>query len=261
MGVPGVSEAAGAPGRTTSPGLRVKPGGSGCFGPDRICPGRAAGGGAGLAGVATAAGGAAAGCGLLTGCVGATGGRSGMDGLVLKGGTTGRKVPPASGGRIGCGATRGSGTGGSSSILWISTVVSSAWGSGGAAIIRVTCGIERAGLSGSAGVAGGGSTAGPAADCSSGTVSKAVSTATASSSPSSAPAPPPASTRLISFARSSSSELEWVFLSAIPKSGRRSRMRLGLTSNSRANSLMRILLINPAGRAPIARRFDTTPSV
>lgn len=44
-------------------------------------------------------------------------------------------------------------------------------------------------------------------------------------------------------ARSSSRELEWVFFSAMPSSGSRSMILLGLTSSSRANSLIRILLI------------------
>jgi len=44
-------------------------------------------------------------------------------------------------------------------------------------------------------------------------------------------------------ATSSSNELECVFLSATPSSGNSSRIRMGLTSRSRASSLIRILLI------------------
>jgi len=49
--------------------------------------------------------------------------------------------------------------------------------------------------------------------------------------------------RRIMSARSSSSELECVFLSLIPSSGSRSMIRPGLTSSSLASSLIRILLI------------------
>jgi hypothetical protein len=38
-------------------------------------------------------------------------------------------------------------------------------------------------------------------------------------------------------------ELEWVFFSCTPNSGSRSRMALGFTSNSRANSLILIFFI------------------
>ena len=44
-------------------------------------------------------------------------------------------------------------------------------------------------------------------------------------------------------AASSSIELEWVFFSVTPSSGRRSIIALGFTSSSRASSLIRILLI------------------
>jgi hypothetical protein len=45
------------------------------------------------------------------------------------------------------------------------------------------------------------------------------------------------------MAVSSSIELEWVFFSCTPNSGKRSRMMPGLTSNSRANSLILIFFI------------------
>ena len=54
---------------------------------------------------------------------------------------------------------------------------------------------------------------------------------------------PPPRRRRSSKVTSSSSELECVFLSVTPSSGRSSSITLGLTSSSRASSLMRILLI------------------
>ena len=57
---------------------------------------------------------------------------------------------------------------------------------------------------------------------------------------------PPATRRRTCRATSSSSELECVFLSATPSSGNSSRITFGLTSSSRASSLMRILLIRCA---------------
>ena len=55
--------------------------------------------------------------------------------------------------------------------------------------------------------------------------------------------PPPATRRRRFSTTSSSSELECVFFSVTPSSGNNSRMTFGLTSSSRASSLMRILLI------------------
>jgi hypothetical protein len=49
------------------------------------------------------------------------------------------------------------------------------------------------------------------------------------------------SRRFTSSAKSSSRELEWVFLSTIPSSGRRSMTALFGTSSSRASSLIRIM--------------------
>jgi len=56
-------------------------------------------------------------------------------------------------------------------------------------------------------------------------------------------APVPVTRRRRFSTTSSSSELEWVFFSVTPNSGNNSRMTFGLTSSSRASSLMRILLI------------------
>jgi hypothetical protein len=64
----------------------------------------------------------------------------------------------------------------------------------------------------------------------------------------------PSTFRRIASARSSSSELECVFLSPTPNSGRMSRITLGLTSSSRASSLMRILLIR-SSPAPVDAGF------
>ena len=53
----------------------------------------------------------------------------------------------------------------------------------------------------------------------------------------------PVSRRFTSIATGSSIELEWVFFSATPNSGSMSRITFGLTSSSRASSLIRILTI------------------
>ena len=68
--------------------------------------------------------------------------------------------------------------------------------------------------------------------------------ATGSSCSVSSETPIPATRRRRFSTTSSSSELECVFLSVTPSSGSKSRMTLGLTSSSRASSLMRILLIH-----------------
>ena len=53
----------------------------------------------------------------------------------------------------------------------------------------------------------------------------------------------PVSRRFTSIATGSSIELEWVFFSATPNSGSMSRITFGLTSSSRASSLIRIFVI------------------
>ena len=53
----------------------------------------------------------------------------------------------------------------------------------------------------------------------------------------------PVSRRFTSMATGSSIELEWVFFSDTPSSGSISRITFGLTSSSRASSLIRILTI------------------
>jgi hypothetical protein len=52
---------------------------------------------------------------------------------------------------------------------------------------------------------------------------------------------------------SSSSELEWVFFSCIPNSGKSSIIKAVFTSSCRANSLIRILLITEIARAHVCR--------
>ena len=77
--------------------------------------------------------------------------------------------------------------------------------------------------------------------------------------------PPPATLRRRFSTTSSSSELECVFLSVTPSSGNNSRMTFGLTSSSRASSLMRILLIRKtpkrtAGTPGIERKPSLEPN-
>ena len=77
--------------------------------------------------------------------------------------------------------------------------------------------------------------------------------------------PPAATLRRRFSTTSSSSELECVFLSVTPNSGNNSRMTFGLTSSSRASSLMRILLIRitpkrTAGTPGIERKPSLEPT-
>lgn len=216
----GVSGAAVAPvaGRggavTGAVGLGVTSGsGSGCRGPERICPGR--GGGTGLAGIAIVRlGGAGVGGGP-----GATpAGRGAGSGEVLtwpaNGGRIGIAMRAGNGGRIspGCGAL-------SSGSSW--RVDSSV--SGGAGAVSF----------GASSTAGGGS-------------STATATATGLSSGLLSCLEGAPNSRRTFSATSSSIELECVLRSKTPSPGRRSIIRFGLTSSSLANSLMRILLIENA---------------
>lgn len=88
---------------------------------------------------------------------------------------------------------------------------------------------------------GGGSLA-VGASCTS--AARGGNTTTGNGGGSAAGRPPPSSRALIFSATSSSTELECVFFSKTPNSGRRSMIMLGLTSSSRASSLIRILLID-----------------
>jgi hypothetical protein len=76
-----------------------------------------------------------------------------------------------------------------------------------------------------------------------------------------APFDSPVSLRFTSIATGSSIELEWVFFSATPNSGSMSRITFGLTSSSRASSLMRILLIlwRPGASCSSARDSISSP--
>jgi hypothetical protein len=74
-----------------------------------------------------------------------------------------------------------------------------------------------------------------------------------------APLPPPRCRRT-SSTTSSSSELEWVFFSVTPSSGSSSMITLGLTSSSRASSLMRTLLIESRPGAKSFRNAGVSDS-
>lgn len=202
LGAPGVrladggaAAAAGEAGAVL--GASAIPGGSGCRGPERICPGLAGGG---------------------TGRDGITGPR-----LPAAGGTAG--WPVASGGRKGnagrTGAAGGSGACVASFAGSVKGTVSvfAAWGTASGAAV----------------------TAGASVWCPD-SLWVAGSRSSPAGSDGSAKAPD-ATRRRICNATSSSSELECVFFSVTPSSGNISRMMLGLTSSSRASSLMRILLI------------------
>jgi hypothetical protein len=200
--------------------------GSGCRGPDIICPGRADGG---------------------TGRDGITGPR------FTNGGAMG--WPVARGGRNGnagrTGAAGGSATGatsfGASEATGAgSTLAAGRAGSGAAAAAGAACSGCFCALCCHA--------SGSAPVCPSVRASGCPVSCSAAGSDECSANAPAATLRRSCSATSSSSELECVFLSVTPNSGNRSRMMLGLTSSSRASSLMRILLIfitpEPATSAP-----------
>ena len=168
-------------------------GGRGCRGPERICPGRGAGG-AGLAGM-----------GIPRGAIGGVNGGPDDNG--------GRKGAE----RVGAGAC-GAGCSAGTSRAWT--------GASTAAVIK-----------------GSGLAATGACGASIGALSGTCSTATSGASLVRPPLSPSIRRRLISTATGSSIELEWVFFSVTPRTGSKSRITLGLTSSSRASSLMRILII------------------
>lgn len=209
-GAPGTMAGGAAAGEALAVGAdfsaSVTSGGSGCRGPDKICPGLGAGG-------------AVRGCRTeprRTGMLGdgGAGGGTGIVGVAAypKGGVSG--CPVAKGGRRGAVARTDTG-GGSADTDSFAT---------GAGVGPPICGTGSAAVTGAADVS-----LGPA-----GSFSGKVG------APSS-----PRVMRWRSFsATSSSSELECVFFSATPSSGSMSRMTLGLTSSSRASSLIRILLIH-----------------
>lgn len=176
------------------------PGGRGCLGPVRICPGFGAGG-PGREGI-----GMPRGAGLASG------------------GAIGCPPPVASGGRTG--AITGLATTGVSTISLGASTGASAMITGG-------------------GCAGSGSRA---TTCSSAVSSECSGCSEYSDSEgprraASSTAASPPRRRRTSKAWSSSSELECVFFSEMPSSGSTSMIAWGLTSSSRASSLIRILLI------------------
>jgi hypothetical protein len=193
----------------------------------------------GAAGVAGAGGGVGAPGGRIAGvelagaCVAAGGGRGGAIGLVLGGigidGTPDRA--PASGGRSGF-ALPGDCSGGAIGIPPPAGELDGADPSTAGLAASFTFGVSGSAAAGASGAGAGSSTGFGAA-------AFAFFAAGFSGS-----APLPIRWRTCS-ATSSSSELECVFLSSTPSSGRRSIIKLGLTSSSLASSLMRILLMSP----------------
>jgi hypothetical protein len=237
LGAPGVAIKGGAFGASPTPA------GIGCLGPDKICPGLGAGG-MGLEGIAeprtglgadglgapgVAAGAGACATGGAGGCCGAGGATRGVAacGNGIDGGENDCPAarggcPVDNGGRSG--GARRTGAAGASSACFVSGVSFTA------------CSTRGASAFGADGLCAG------CARTGSGTVSALCETPRDSAG-AGAPPVPPCTRRLTCSATSSSSELECVFLSAMPSSANVSRMTLGFTSSSRASSLMRILLI------------------
>jgi len=202
LGTAGAAGAGGGGGAACACGAA----GSGCRGPERICPGRGAacgGGGAGRAGI----------------------------GAVRIGGWMAALLPAlASGGRNG--ATLGRGA--SSETAGAAPPLASGWSAStgvGAGAVLAACTV----FSG-AGRAGAGVTCSSSAGGSSSATAVAVGTIDAP--------PPLAATRLrTNSATDSSIELECVFFSVTPSSGSISRSVWDGISSCRASSLIRILLI------------------
>jgi hypothetical protein len=198
-------------------GRSPTPAGKGCRGPEIICPGR--GEGTGLAGTAVPR----VACGAE--------------------GNPGAPPPDTGdrGGRNGCGFTPAAGTSSGASLA-----DSGLAGSGLADSGRASRRTSGSGLT--AGCGRGASCAGDAGTETGGAASATGCAATSLPESDAAEplldAPPSAATRRrISSAMSSSTELECVFLPVTPSSVSRSRILFGLTSSSRASSLIRILLI------------------
>jgi hypothetical protein len=224
---------AGAAGRPTSDG-------NGARGPDKIWPGLGAGG-AGRAGILVEGRCGAAGIDGVRG--GALCGGAGCDGApgAPAAGRPGAAPGCASGGRIGSGRRIAGVSGGRAAC--VAGSVSSAAGTG-AAESSSTSSAGSGRSSSTRSRSGGASTAA----CSSG----AASSSRAGGSPST---PKCFRTR---YATSSSIELECVFFSVTPKSGRRSIITFGLTSSSRASSLIRIFFImQTADRLPLPPAHTT----
>ncbi len=200
----GAARSAGADGvGSVAAGVNTEGAGSGCRGPVNVCPGLTAGG-VGRAGIG-----------------------------IPRGATGGTNGPPLDkGGRSGD-ATRGVGTGSSalSAAAFSGILIAAGFGASSATAARggadVSTGAEEA-----TGVTG--------ASCS---VSCTSSVSGIGLGRELSPECSLATRSRIASATSSSSELEWVFLSWTPNSGSTSRITVGFTSSSRASSLIRILLI------------------
>jgi hypothetical protein len=207
-GMLGTIPAPGSPagGRDPASPVSTEAPGNGWRGPERIWPGLGAGG-AGRAGIGIPRGatGCAEGCPSGCPCPEASGPEA--------------NGPDASGGRSGADRAAGGASTGISRV-------------GCAASATGSCLGTEAARDGSAP-----EVAGPA----SATCSTAVSTS--GDARRGDPLDSPVSRRFTSSATGSSIELEWVFFSATPSSGSMSRITFGLTSSSRASSLIRILTI------------------
>jgi len=249
----------GGPGIATAGGIlgsSPRPAGNGCRGPERIWPGL--GDGIGFAGIAvprvTCAAGGCAGCaGAAWGAAGAACGTAGEGCAAGEGrgaagegcgtaGACGTGIDgaecEASGGRSGCTGRDAAGVGSAATSLFASGT-----GSGRTVSVRAA-GCTRTGSE--------------ASTCATSGACVSASSRSTCDEPF-----PPVSRRRSSRTTWSSSELECVFLSGTPSSGNKSRMTLGLTSSSRASSLMRILLIRSrpcAALAPAWLRCASPPS-
>ncbi len=202
-----------------------------------IWPGRGGALGAGFAGIAMVRCGIAGEGGGVEGAGGAGGGAGVSRGAGVA------AIGPASGGRKGV-AGRGVGTAGVNPAFSGSGSAAGGAAASGAAAGGAAAGAAEAAGSTDAGtrrIASGSSFIGVPAFVSS-SIAGAMTIPKSCSLPGDSPFSSPSKCRTLR-ATSSSIELEWVFFSDTPSSGRRSMILCGLTSNSRASSLIRILLI------------------
>ncbi len=180
--------------------------------------------------------------------------------LGATGGTSGD--PLSKGGRNGSAARGVAGTGAASSAAsFFSGAFStgfSATGAGAGATTGATIGAGF-GASGAAVTTGAGALGAEAGVCTSG--APCSSGSAADSAARRGRVAPVATRSRTARTTSSSSELEWVFLSCTPNSGSRSRITVGFTSSSRASSLIRILLITgiASGRTRSVGKFCYSP--
>lgn len=216
-------------------------------GPEAAGAGRA-GGATGALGRAGTNGGA--GATGRAGGAGAAAGAGGGDGLLAMGGTSG--PPEASGGRSGNmgRAGGGMGVGASGAGARGGAERTPRGGATGATGPRFRAGGGAGGAT-AGGAATGAATGGGSGGGSAGTTrgggggdTSAAAGGAGEAWESGMDSPIPARRRRSAIATSSSTELECVFFSSTPYSASISRMTFGLTSSSRASSLIRILLIN-----------------